>query len=364
MKKDYFEILGVSKNCTDEDLKKAYRRLALQYHPDRNPGDKEAEERFKEINEAYEVLSNPEKRMGHERYRTTADGDMFFGFGWDDRFKTAFDDLFDDFFGTQRERQRHRKGGDLRYNIDLEFEEAVFGVEKEIKIPRQERCPSCNGSRVEPGYEPVRCRYCNGKGAVRQSQGFFTITRTCSYCGGDGYLIENPCKTCGGKGYVRRERVLKVKIPPGVDTGTRVKIRDEGAYGQGDTTPGDLYVVLNVKEHPIFEREGNNIIVNVDVTFPLLALGGKITVPTIEGETQLTVPPGTQPDNTFRLKGMGIPKSNGYGRGDQFVRLNLKIPSKLSDKQKALLEELAREFNEDVGITNKGFRERFRQFFE
>ncbi len=359
---DYYEVLNISREATDEEIKKAYRKLALQYHPDRNPGDHKAEEKFKEINEAYEVLGDAQKRHHYERFGTAGDAGSMFDFGFQGNFDSVFNDLFSDFFGNQRQRQR--KGNDLRYNLTVEFEEAVFGGEKEIEIPKEEKCPVCGGSRVEPGHEPVTCTHCGGRGQVRQSHGFFTINRTCEYCGGEGRIIKNPCKNCKGKGSVRTKKKLKVRIPPGVDNDTRLKLRGEGMQQFGDTIPGDRYVVLQVKEHPIFERAGDDIMVQVDVGFPLLCLGGEIKIPTIEGESTLKVPPGTQQGKVFRLKNLGVVRSNGRGRGDQLVYLNIAIPSDLTDRQKNLIEELAREFKDTSPKTRKGFKEKFMEFFE
>ena len=360
---DYHEILKISKGCSDEEIKKAYRKLALQYHPDRNPGNKEAEEMFKKINEAYEVLGDPEKRHRYERYGSVDGMDSVIDFGFGGNFDSVFNDLFNDFFGGRQQR-RDRKGDDLRYNLTIEFEEAVFGGEKEIEIPKEERCAVCNGTRVEPGHHPQTCKACGGKGQVQHSQGFFVINRSCEYCGGEGYIIKNPCKACKGRGSTRTNKNLKIKVPPGVDNGTRLKLRGEGMQRHGDTIPGDLYVVLQVKEHPIFERAGNDIAIQIDIGYPLLCLGGAITIPTIEGETTLTVPPGTQPGKVFRLKNLGVTKANSYGRGDQLVYLNIVIPKTLTEKQKTLMEELSKEFDDAHPKNRKGFKEKFREIFE
>ena len=356
MRRDYHEILNVAKDVTNEELKKAYRKLALEFHPDRNPGNKDAEERFKEISEAYTVLSDPQKRAKYERFGADEGA---FDFGFQGNFDNIFNDLFTDFFGGQRG-PRERKGDDLRYNLAIEFEEAVFGVEKEIQIPKEEKCTVCNGSRVEPGFQPVQCRYCGGRGQVRDTHGFFTINRTCEACGGEGQQIKNPCKACKGRGSIRVQKKLNVRIPAGVNTGARLRMRGEGMRMPGDTIPGDLYIVLNVKEHALFEREGDNIIVQVDVNYPLLSLGGPITVPTLEGESNLDIPAGTQPGKVFKLKGLGVAKSNGYGRGDQLVYLNIVIPTTLTERQRQLMEELARELGEPDGTAKKGFKERFK----
>jgi molecular chaperone DnaJ len=364
MKKDYYDILGVPRTATEEELKKAYRKLALAYHPDRNPGDKGSEEKFKQINEAYAVVGDSEKRSIYDQYGTAEPGGGFesgFGRNFDD----IFGDLFSDFFGgTQRRRQR--KGEDLRYNLDIEFEEAIFGTEKEIEIPKDERCPQCKGSRIEPGFQPVVCKQCNGRGQLRYSQGFFTISKTCEACNGEGHIIKDPCKMCKGRGYTRTKKSLKVNIPPGVDTGVRLKMRGEGAQGLHDTAPGDLYIVLRVKEHQVFEREGDDIVVHIEVHFPLLCLGGEITVPAVEGETVIKLAPGTQPGKSYRLRGLGAPKANGYGRGDEIVYVHAKVPTSLTDKQKTLLEDLSKELiNGDGAVTHtKGIKERFKEFFD
>ncbi len=361
MRRDYHQILNVTREATADEIKKAYRKLALQYHPDRNPGDKESEERFKEISEAYAVLSDHQKRSHYERFGDAGEG-SFFDFGFRGNFDNVFNDLFSDFFGQQR--QREKKGDDLRYNLEIEFEEAVFGVEKEIEIPKEERCTTCNGSRVEPGHQPVVCKHCGGRGQVRDTHGFFTINRTCGSCNGEGQIIKNPCKACKGRGFAQTKKTLKIKIPPGVDAGARLKMRGEGMFRPGDTHPGDLYIVLNVKEHGVFEREGDNVIVQIDVTFPLLTLGGQMKIPTLEGEMEIEIPSGTQPGKVMRIKGLGVAKSNGYGRGDQLVYLNIVIPTSLSERQKGLLEELAKEFNGQSGATHKGFKEKVKGFFE
>lgn len=359
---DYYNILNVSRGATDDEIKKAYRKLALQYHPDRNPGDRQAEETFKEINEAYEILGDSRKRHQYEQFGTIGDRDSTFDFGFQGNFDTIFNDLFSDFFGNQR--QRERKGDDLRYDLTIEFEEAVFGGEKEIEIPKEEKCPECKGSRVESGHEPIICTSCGGHGQVRQNHGFFTINRTCEQCRGEGYVIKHPCKHCKGRGSVRTKKKVKIRIPPGIDSNTRLKLRGEGIQGFGDTVPGDLYVVLQVKEHAIFDRSGDDILVQVDVGFPLLCLGGEIRVPTIEGQSTLKIPKGTQPGKIFRLKGLGISKSNGYGRGDQLVYLNIVVPNELTEQQKSLVTQLADEFKDAEPKTKKGFKEKFMEFFE
>ena len=364
MAKDFYEILGVSRNATDEEIKKAYRKLALTHHPDRNQGNSEAEEKFKEINQAYEVLSDADKRASFDRFGAADARTGSYDFGFTRNFDDIFGDLFNDFFG-QTQRRRPRRGDDLRYNLEIEFEEAVFGVEKEIEIPHEVRCDACKGTRVEPGFQPVICRACGGRGQVRFTQGFFTINRTCEQCGGEGRIIKDPCKKCKGKGSVRAKKTLKVNIPPGVDTGTRLKMRGEGAQGQHDSVAGDLYVVLNVKEHPVFERQGDDIYVHTEVSFPTLCLGGEIKVPVLGGEMSLKIPPGTPPEKVFRLKGHGVPKVNGYGKGDQFVHLHITVPKSINDRQRELLEELAKELQNGGGASHSaGFKQRFRELFD
>jgi molecular chaperone DnaJ len=363
MGKNYYDILGVSNGATDEEIKKAYRRLALTYHPDRNPGDREAEEKFKEINQAYQVLGDPQKRAGFDRFGASEQSGAY-DFGFTRNFDDIFGDLFNDFFGTTQ-RRNTRKGDDLRYNLEIEFEEAVFGVEKHIEIPYDVKCSSCKGSRIEPGFQPIVCKACNGRGQVRYTQGFFTINRTCEQCGGEGHFIKDPCKTCKGKGFVRAKKTIKINVPPGVDTGARLKMRGEGAQGLHDSVAGDLYVVLKVREHPVFEREGDDIYVHTEVDFPTLCLGGEITVPVLGAELNLKIPPGTSAEKVFRLKGLGVPKTNGYGRGDQFVHLHIAVPKTVTERQRDLLEQLSVELRNNSGTSRAtGFKEKFKEFFD
>ena len=365
MSKDYYEVLGVSTTATDDEIKKAYRKLALMYHPDRNHGNPDSEEKFKEINEAFQVLGDPEKRVHFDHYGAADASGSFFDFGFNKPFEDIFSDLFGEVFGGQeRRRTRTRKGDDLRYNLEIEFEEAIFGAEKEIELPREEKCPACGGSRVEPGHQPIVCQACGGRGQMRYTQGFFTINKSCDHCNGEGYTIKDPCKNCRGRGFVRTKKRLTLKIPPGVDTGARLKMRGEGARGPHDTVAGDLYIVLRVKEHPVFERAGDDIYVHAEVGFPSLCLGGEIAVPTVEGELSIKIPPGTQPEKIFRLKGHGAPRANGYGRGDELVHLHVNIPTNLSERQTALLEELSKEFHGGVGVNSKGLKNRVKEFFD
>jgi len=352
-KRDYYEVLGVSREATAEDIKKAYRRLALQWHPDRNPDQKqEAEEKFKEASEAYSVLSDAQKRAQYDRFGHAGvagvGGPGGFG-GFDPTIFSEFSDVFGDFFGmgdlfgagAQRRRTRAQRGADLRYDLKLSFEEAAFGAKTRIKIPRTETCPTCGGSGAKPGTQPTTCRSCGGRGAVRHQQGFLTISRTCPTCAGTGREITDPCKNCRGEGRVRIEKTLAVTIPAGVDSESRLRITGEGEAGSQGGPPGDLYVFIHVEEHSFFEREGNDLVCTVPISFPQAALGTEIEVPTLDGKEKLHIPEGTQTGSRFRIRGKGIPKLEGHGRGDLYVFVKVVTPSRLSKEQRRLLEELA-----------------------
>lgn len=359
--KDYYEILGVSRDASDDEIKKAFRQLALKYHPDRNPDNKEAEEKFKEINEAYSCLSDPEKRANYDRFGTAegiGTGYSPFGTGFGD----IFDDLFGDFFGTfsGRRRARPAKGNDLRYDLEITLMEAAFGTEKMIEIPRWESCSDCHGSGCAPGKAPSTCQRCRGAGQVRTQQGFFSISRTCDRCGGAGRIITDPCKACKGQGKVRAYKSISVKIPAGVDTGSRLRISGEGEMGAYGGPRGDLYIYLTVEEHPFFKRDGNNLICDMPISFPQAALGAEIDVPTIDGTHRLKIPAGTQSGKMFHIKGKGIPKLGGSTRGDQIVRVYVDVPKHLSQRQRELLEEFARVTGEEV---NKSFKEKIKDLF-
>ena len=368
MKRDYYEVLGVSRSCGDEDLKKAYRKLALKYHPDRNPGDKEAEERFKEIGEAYQVLADPERRSRYDRFGHAAfEHGGFGGFDFGGGFEDIIGDLFGDFFGTGRGRggrTRARRGQDLQYQLEVTFEEAARGVEKTISIPRLTPCTTCNGSGAKPGTKPTTCQQCRGSGQIRFQQGFFSIAKTCGSCNGHGAVISDPCADCGGAGARRKKYTLSVRIPPGVDSGSRLKLRGEGETSGSGGQPGDLYVLIQVAEHPLFHRDGTDVVCDVPVSLTQAALGTEVDVPTLDGPRRLKVAAGTQSGHLFRLRGLGVPDLSGYGRGDQVVRLVVETPRKLSARQRELLEEFARISGEEVHPMSKSFLEKVKSLLD
>jgi molecular chaperone DnaJ len=371
-KRDYYEVLSVARGASDDDLKKAYRRLAIQLHPDRNPGNKQAEERFKEVNEAYQVLSDPERRaqydrFGHSAFQGPQGQGPFGGFDFSQGFEEVFSDIFGDFFGTGRgrARSRSRRGDDLRYDLEVEFEEAARGTEKVVRFQRLTLCESCNGTRARGGSTGARqCPNCRGTGQVRTQQGFFSISTTCSQCRGEGTIISDPCPKCQGQGRLRKQESLSVRIPPGVDNGSRLKLRGEGEAGYGGGTPGDLYVIIHVKEHSLFVRQENHIVIEVPISFPQAALGCEIEVPTLEGKVNLKVPSGTQSGKVLRLKGKGIIDLHGYGRGDQLIRVVVETPRSLTARQRELLEEFAKLDGKAVNHPlSKGFVDQIKKMF-
>ena len=367
-KRDYYEVLGVDREASQDEIKKAYRKLALKHHPDRNPGDKEAEERFREASEAAKVLGTAETRAQYDRFGHAAfdSGQGFPGFDFSAGFEDLFGDIFGDFFGAGRGRggrTRARRGDDLRYDMEISFEEAVFGCEKQITIPRLASCKGCDGSGNRDGAAPRSCPTCRGSGQIRFQQGFFSIAKTCSQCGGRGSVVSDPCPDCQGGGRQRITQNLNVRIPAGVDAGSRLKLRGEGEAGAGGGPSGDLYVVLNVAEHPIFEREGNDVICDVPISFPQLALGSEIEVPTLKEKTSLKIPAGTQSGTIFRLRGKGAPDLQGYGRGDQLVRVHVEVPKKLNAKQRGLLEEFESATGGNSGPLAKGFLDKVKEIF-
>jgi molecular chaperone DnaJ len=352
--KDYYKILGVSRDATEEEIKRSYRKIAMQYHPDRNPGNKEAEEKFKIASEAYEVLSDPEKREIYDHYGIEGlKGTGFTGFrGFDDIF-SAFGDIFEDFFGfgtTYKRRTKARPGADLRYDLKISFYDAAFGKETEIEIPKEVLCDICNGTGAKPGTHPAICPNCKGTGQVTRSQGFFTISTTCSQCRGGGKFIPHPCKECRGLGRVKVNKKIQIKLPPGVDTGSKLRIRGEGEGGERGGPPGDLFVFLYVEPHDFFSRDGDDIICQIPISFTQAVLGSEIEIPTLNGKRNLSIPKGTESGEIFRIKDEGFPKLRGYGRGDQVVQIVVKTPKNLTKRQ----EELLREFE---GISMKKERE-------
>ena len=350
MSEDYYTTLETSRESTQDEIKKAYRKLAMKYHPDRNQGDKEAEEKFKEINAAYEVLSDENKRrqydqLGHQRY--TQNGRGASGMSAEDIFASVFGgdggDIFSSFFGGGFSRQSStgpQAGNDLRYDLEIGFKEAVFGTEKEILVPRSESCERCSGSGAEPGSKRKTCPTCNGQGQVLMSQGFFNLRQTCSQCRGEGTILENPCTDCRGAGSTRKNKKLNITIPPGVDNGTRLRVSGEGDAGKRGGPPGDLYIFLYVKKHEFFERDNLDIHCKIDIPFTLAALGGKIDIPTISGKEELKIPAGIQSNQQLRMRGKGVSQSR-RGRGDQYIHISVEVPKNLSNEQKKKLKEFA-----------------------
>jgi molecular chaperone DnaJ len=366
-KKDYYELLGVNRSAGEDEIKKAYRKLALQHHPDRNPGDKQAEEKFKEVSEAYSVLSDAQKRSQYDQFGHAAFGEsgpFSGGFDFSGGFEDVFGDIFGEFFGGGGSRRRGRgRGEDLRYNLTLKFEEAAFGVEKKIKIPRHGPCETCRGTGAKAGTAPQTCPTCHGRGQVSFQQGFFSVSRTCSQCHGQGTIVKEPCATCGGAGRVRTMHTLSVKIPAGVDTGSRLKLRGEGETGPVAGLPGDLYVVIQTESHPIFVRDNLDIICDIPISFVQAALGAEIDVPTLDGKVKMKIPSGTQSGKVFRMKGKGIKDVQGLQQGDEHVRVIVETPTRLTAKQKELLKDFAELGGEEVNPLSKGFFDKVKELF-
>ena len=343
-RKDYYEVLGVPRNASDQEIKSAYRRLALKHHPDRNPGDVQAEERFKEAAEAYGVLGDGDKRRRYDAYGHAglAGGAQ----GFDPTIFSDFGDILGDFFGfgdAFGRRRGPRRGADLRYNLDVSFEEAAFGMETQIRIPRAQRCESCAGSGAAAGTQPVTCPTCRGAGQVTFQQGFFSVARTCSHCRGTGRIVAEPCKTCRGEGHVAVERTLQIRIPAGVDNGSQLRIGGEGEPGAQGGPSGDLYVVLRVAEHAFFKRDGTHLVCEMPIGVAQAALGATIEVPTLDGgKAKLHVPDGTQSGTVLKLRGQGIPALGGRGRGDLHVLVRVVVPKHLTSEQRKLFEQLAK----------------------
>ncbi|EEF58856.1 molecular chaperone DnaJ [Pedosphaera parvula] len=377
-KRDYYEVLGVERTVEFEEIKKSYRKLAVKFHPDKNPGDKAAEEKFKELGEAYEALSDPQKRAAYDQYGHAAFDPRMRGGGGgraggfhdpSDIFREVFGgggggSIFEDLFGGGRsDPTQPQRGADLRYDMEISFDEAAHGVEKEITVTKQDRCDVCNGTGAESGSKSKTCPTCGGRGQVISSRGIFSIAQTCPRCEGAGRVIEKPCKACNGAGRRERTTKIKLKIPPGVDTGSRLRSSGNGEAGLRGGTPGDLYVVLHVKPHEIFQREGDDLICDVPISFVQAALGSEIEVPTLAGKTHIKVPAGTQPGTTFRLKGKGMRNVQGFGSGDLHVRVTVEVPAHLNSAQKAKLQEFAALCDETVNPLTKGFFEKAKNLF-
>ena len=363
-KRDYYEVLGVGREAGEPELKSAYRKLAHQYHPDKNQGDAGAEARFKEVSEAYAVLSDPEKRARYDRFgHGGAGASPFEGFGGPfaggaGTINDIFGDIFSEMFGGGvRGRGRSRpRGADLRYHLELSFEEAAFGTTSRIQIPRPRRCETCKGSGARPGTGPRACPTCGGSGEIRMAQGFFSIARTCHHCGGSGQVITDKCPACAGQGHTREEATVEVKVPPGVDSGTRLKLSGEGEPPPSPgAQAGDLYVVVQVKEHPIFRREDTEVVCDMPISFTQASLGTQLDVPTLDGPVKLKIPAGTQSGKVFRMRGHGIPALQGSGRGDQHVRVVVETPTHLNKEQRELLEKFAALSGEETNPRSRGF---------
>lgn len=368
-KADYYEVLGVSRTATDQELKAAYRRLALQHHPDRNPGDVEAEERFKTCSEAYQVLSDPQKRAAYDRYGHAGLGASggFDGnpFGVQD-IGDIFGDLFGEMFnmgGNSRRASRVQKGRDVRHDLTIEFEEAVFGKETKVTVRRMEACKDCRGTGTATGRGPSTCPHCQGRGQVRYQQGFFSIARTCSACGGSGTVITDPCSSCRGEGRVERQHEISVSIPAGVEDGTRIRYQGEGDAGRFGGPAGDLYIVLKVKDHKLFDREGNDLHCIVPISFPQAALGAEISLTTLDGVTRLKIPEGTQSGQEFRIRGKGVPHLNEYGRGDLIAQVVVRTPAKLTKAQKELLRQLGETVTVENTPASRGLFDKVKEIF-
>jgi molecular chaperone DnaJ len=373
-KRDYYEVLGIDKAASAEDVKKAYRRLAIKYHPDKNAGDKTAEESFKEIGEAYEVLSDPQSRASYDHYGHAA-FDRRAGAGFSRR--TGFHDpldifrevfgggsIFEDLFGGFRsDPSQPQRGEDLRYDLEITFEEAARGCEKEITLNKPETCETCRGSGAEPDARTRTCQICGGRGQVISSRGIFSIAQTCPQCQGAGRTVDKPCRACRGTGRKEKSSKIKLRIPAGVDAGSRLRSAGNGEAGYSGGPPGDLYVVLHVKPHDIFQRDGDDLLCEVPVSFVQAALGAEIEVPTLDGRTSIRLPAGTQPGTMFRLKGHGIKNLQGYGHGDLHIRINVEVPTHLSTQQKSKLQEFSQLCNGKESPITEGFFQKAKRFF-
>ncbi|HXV08135.1 MAG TPA: molecular chaperone DnaJ [Burkholderiales bacterium] len=366
-KRDYYEVLGVNRDASEEDIKKAYRKLAMQHHPDRNPDNPKAEDKFKEAKEAYEVLCDADKRAAYDRFghRGVEAG---VGMGAEaGGFADAFGDIFSEIFGGGRQRSNVYRGADLRYNLEITLEDAARGTETKIRIPTLEACETCHGSGAKAGTEPVSCPTCHGQGQVRIQQGFFSLQQTCPRCGGSGKFIREPCQTCGGAGRVKRQKTLSVKIPAGVDEGDRIRLSGEGEAGVNGGPPGDLYVVIRLKAHAVFQREANDLHCEMPISFTAAALGGEIEIPTLDGSAKIKIPPETQSGRVFRLRGKGIKGVRSHAHGDLLCHVVVETPVNLTARQRELLLELEAINQEESGRHDpraKSWMERVKEFFQ
>jgi molecular chaperone DnaJ len=349
-KRDYYEVLAVSRDASDKDIKQAYRKVALQFHPDRNPGDGAAEERFKEAAEAYEVLSDPERRQAYDRHgHAGVRGNVHTYSNFDDVFAN-FGSIFEDFFGFGRGERRGgpQRGDDLRHEMSISFLEAARGTERTLEVERSEDCAVCKGSGAKPGTRPEVCPTCRGRGQVARTQGFFSIATACPRCRGEGTIIAELCSACGGDGRIAKQKPLTIKVPGGVDSGARLRLSGEGEAGRRGGPPGDLYIDINVEPHERFQRVGNDIVIEQDVSFIQAALGAQLSVPSLDGNTEVTLPAGTQPGDTVKIRGKGFPALRGFGTGAEIVRIRVVVPRDLSRKQKELLREFAKLSGEEA----------------
>jgi molecular chaperone DnaJ len=373
-KRDYYEVLGVSKTASVEEVKRAYRKLAVKYHPDKNPDDPQAEEKFKELGEAYDVLMDEEKRAAYDRFghAAFAQGGGGFRGGFHDPFdifREVFGGgggagIFETFFGGGAAAEDRQRGSDLRYDMQITLEEAAFGVEKEIEVRKLDACDTCHGSGAESGSRTINCSTCGGRGQVISARGFFQVSQTCPRCRGVGQMTEKPCRACDGEGRVEKASRIKLKIPAGISTGSRLRSPRNGEAGIRGGPQGDLYVVIHVKEHKIFQREDDNLYCEVPIAFPTAALGGEIDVPTLEGRAHVKVPAGTQSGQMFKLRGKGVVHVNGRERGDLLARVIVEVPTRLNAEQRQKLEEFAQSCGEENAPMRKSFFERAKEFFQ